>query len=82
MGRIDNLNVNLEAGRSSHDAGQLRGLVPLELRAGSKPKALLAGRTIDDVFRNVDWFVALSIVFRKEPDVSRRTDTGVDSALS
>jgi hypothetical protein len=79
---IDNLDVNLEAGGPKRDGGHIRGFVPLKVRAGRKPKALLATRMIDDVRRDVDWFLAVRIAFGDDPDISRRTDARVDGAPS
>ena len=82
MAWIDNLDVNLEAGRSKYDAGHLCGFVPLKVRAGGKPKTLLATRMIDDVRRDADGFIAVCVVFRDDPDISRPADAGVDGAPS
>ena len=79
VGRIKNLDINFKAGRSGHDAGELRRLVPLELRARADLKAPLTTGMFDDAFRDVHWFVAFRIVFGKKPDVSRGTDAGVDA---
>ncbi|HLG55111.1 MAG TPA: hypothetical protein VI485_07245 [Vicinamibacterales bacterium] len=82
MAWIDNLDVNLEAGRPQHDTGHIRGFVPLEVRAGGKPKALLAARAIDDVRRDANWFIAVCIVVGDDPDISRQTEARVHGAAS
>src|SRR5688572_20230470 len=79
---INNLDVDLEAGGPIHDAGHSCGFVPLKVRAGGKPKALPATRMIDDVRRDANGFVAVCIVVRDDPDISRQTDAAVDGAPS
>jgi len=78
VSRIDNLDINREAGVTEHDAGHSRGFVPLEVRARGKPKAPLATRTICDMRRDADRLIALCIVLWDDPDISRRTEAGVD----
>ena len=75
---INNLNVNREAGRPKHDAWQSHGFVPLEVRAGGKPKALLASGMIDGMRRDADGLIGLCIVLSEDPDISRQTDAGID----
>ena len=82
MSWINNLDINLEAGRPTHDAGHIRGFVPLEVRPGGKPKALMATRMLYDVRRDANWFIAVCIVLGDDPDISRRTDAGVDGVPS
>ena len=79
---INDLDVNFEAGRPKHDAGHLCGFVPLKMRAGGKPKALLALRMIYDVGRDANWFIAVCIVVGNDPDISRQADARVDGAPS
>jgi len=48
------------------------------MRAGGKPKALLATGMIDHVLQDADRLIALCIVLRNDPDIARRTDASVD----
>ena len=82
MAWINNLDVNLEAGRPKHDAGHTCGFAPLKVRARDKPKALLATRTVGGVRRDANWFIAVCIVVGDDPDISRQTDAGVDGVAS
>jgi len=75
---INNLNINCELGKPTHDARHSRGFVPLEMRAGGKPKALLATGMINHVLQDADRLIALCIVLRNDPDIARRTDASVD----
>jgi hypothetical protein len=79
---INDLDINLEAGGPTHDAGHPCGFVPLKVRARRKPKALLAPRMIDEARRDADRFIAVGIVVGDDPDVSRHTDASVDRAPS
>ncbi len=80
MAWVDNLDVHLEADRPTQEASHLRGFVPLEVRAGDEPKALLATGVIDDVRRDAERFIAVRIVVWNDPDIPRRTNTRVDGA--
>jgi hypothetical protein len=82
MAWINNLDVNLETGRARNDAGEFCGFVPLKVRAGSEPEALSATRMIDDVCRDANRFIAVCIVVGDDPDISRRTDAGLDGTPS
>jgi hypothetical protein len=75
---INNLDVNREAGKPTHDTRHSRSFVPFEMRAGGKPKTPLATGMIDHMLRDAERLIALCIVLRNDPDIARRTDASVD----
>jgi hypothetical protein len=77
---IDDLDVNLEAGWSKHEARHSRGFVPFKVRARSKTKAALTSGMIDERRLNANRFIAVCIIVGNNPDISRHTNTGVDGA--
>lgn len=78
MARINDLNVNFEAGMPEHKGRHFCRFLPLEVGAGGKPKALLATGMIHHLRRDANRFIRLCIVFSDDPDVSRLTKAGVD----
>jgi hypothetical protein len=48
------------------------------MRTGGEPIALLATGVIDHMLRDADGLVALCIVLRSDPDITRRTDASLD----